>query len=102
MNFLSIIVEELKEEGNADLLLEDMKNTLKEMTLSKEVSEILNDVFGTMNSSAKKPNVQKLRQNPNVSKIFSSLVVRTTPTRTKQKPKFFDDFVVVPPSEKVP
>lgn len=102
VTFLTIIVEELKTDGNAELLLLEVKTFLQSITLTKEISEILNGVFGPVSCSLKTPNVQKFRAHTGVCKLFLPLVTRNTPARNKQKPKALDDFVIVPPpTEKV-
>lgn len=101
MNFLLTVIDELKVEGDPDLLLTQVKSYLHGTTLSQEVSDILHGVFGPATSAIKAPNVQKLRKHNNICKLFSNLVQRNLLTRNKQKPKSLDDFVVIETPPKV-
>ena len=96
--FLFVIIDELKQEENADLLLVEVKSGLTANTLSKEVSDILHGIFGS--AAAKNTNVQKLRKQTNVCKLFLPLVAKNPIGRPKRS-KTLDDFVIVPPTEKV-
>ena len=101
MNFISAVIDELKVEGNPDLLLTQVKSYLQGNTLSKEVSDILYGIFGPASAAFKAANVLKLRKHNNICKLFSTLVQRNLLPRNKQKPKSFDDFVVIQTPEKV-
>jgi hypothetical protein len=101
VNFLSTIINELKVEGNTDLLLTQVKSCLQETTLSKEVTDILYGVFGPATTAIKAANVQKLRKHNNICKMFSTVVQRILLPRNKNKPKSLDDFVVIQTPEKV-
>ncbi|KAK4023666.1 hypothetical protein OUZ56_009065 [Daphnia magna] len=100
VNFLSVFVDELKVEKESDLFMGAVKSCFQVNTLSKEVTEILNRVFGSASAAVKAPNVQKLRKHNNICKIFSPLIQRNLLTKNKQKSKSLDDFVVIQTPEK--
>lgn len=77
-----------------------MKSMLQEHSGTKEIQDILQAIFG---ANSKADNILKLRKKIPITKIFAcfSNKMKNTPIRSKQKPKFLDDFVVVPPQEKV-
>nr|CAG4649118.1 EOG090X01OT [Scapholeberis mucronata] len=97
VDFISLLVDELEE--NATEYIEDTRKCLQETPLTTNSSDIINGVFGPVSTCFKGEKVQKLRKNSKVNKIFSTLVTKSN-QRNKQKPKFLDDFVVVPPTQK--
>ncbi|XP_057374460.1 telomere-associated protein RIF1-like [Daphnia carinata] len=99
-NFLSMFVDELKVEKELDLFMGAVKSCFPVNTLSKEVTEILNGIFGPPSAAVKAPNVQKLRKHNNICKIFAPLIQRNLLTKNKQKSKPLDDFVVIQTPEK--
>lgn len=101
MNFLTVFVDELKIEKECDLFVAAVKSSFIVDSLSKEVTEILNAVFGPAITAMKTTNVQKLRKHSNVCKMFSPLIQRSLLTKNRQKSKSVDDFVVIQTPEKV-
>ncbi|KAI9556357.1 hypothetical protein GHT06_018931 [Daphnia sinensis] len=100
VNFLTVFVDELKVEKEFDLFMGAVKSSFPVNTLSKEVMEILNGVFGPASAAVKAPNVQKLRKHNNICKVFAPLIQRNLLTKNRQKSKPSDDFVVIQTPEK--
>lgn len=83
------------------MLLVEVKSFFQALTLSKEVTDILHGIFGPASSASKTANVQKLRKHTSVCKMFLPLVPKNTPGRSKARTRTLDEFVIVPPAEKV-
>ena len=94
-----VIIDDLKRKEYEKLLLVKVKSCIAAHTLSKEVSDILQEIFGPVVSKNK--NVQKLRQAGDVHKLFFPLVEKNKIDRSSKGYKTNDDFVIVPSTEKV-
>lgn len=90
---------ELKE--STTQLLVDMKSSLELNPLPQLVVETLQSVFEPSLADLKPKNGAKIRLSTKICKIFKPVLPVSTPTRLKTRTKSLDDFVVIPPSQKV-
>ena len=85
-------------------LLVDMKWSLELNHLPQLVVETLQSVFEPSLTDSKSKNGANVRFSSKTYKMFKPILptpVKTTPSRLKTKTKSLDDFVVIPPSQKV-
>jgi len=88
---------ELKE--SATPLLLDMKSSLELNPLPQLVVETLQSVFEPSLADPKSKNGPKNHISPKICRMFKPVLPKTPRLRTKSKS--LDDFVVIPPSQKV-